>query len=422
MSASASGHERGSSRVVGPITSRRIDLRYLRWTVMLGYVALTLLWTNRLGAAKGPTGRTVADAIGRVPINREIIAAWIVGLLVVTVIGRPWREIPTILFCWAPFLLSLYLYDFARSIGFRLQRPVIVTPQLEIDKIIGFGTLPSAWLQRHLFDPAHIRWYDVAVSVVYMSHFLLPYLTAGVLWKVGTRIWRWYASSFVLLNFSACAVFAAFATAPPWYAARQGLIDSFPRVIAGRGWSRIGLRFVTSTIDKGQRTVNPFAAIPSLHSAQALLVACFFAMLVPRRWRRVVWPLIALYPLAMGFVLVYAGEHYVIDVFVGWGFVATILTAGWWYRQRTGAASPFTDRRGRFVRLVNPFSAAGRSAADRRRGGGDGEHAHDVEVGVDTTPDPVPGAGPGSHGAGHDGVAVAGGVDRPQGPGQSVVG
>jgi membrane-associated phospholipid phosphatase len=376
--------------------SRRLQLHHLRWSVLALYVGLTLLWTNRLGAQSGRTGRALVDAIGRVPINREIIAGWIVGLLVISVIGRPWRQVPTILGSWAPFLLSLYLYDFARSVGYRLERPVIVTPQLEIDKLLGLGTLPSEWLQRHLFDPDHIRWYDVATSAVYMTHFIVPYVTAGILWKVGTRIWRWYAASFVALNFSACAVFAAFATAPPWYAARQGLIGEFPRVIAGRGWSRIGLRFVTNTINKGQETVNPFAAIPSLHTAQASLVACFFAMMVPRRWRRVAWPLLALYPLAMGFVLVYSGEHYVIDVLVGWGFVATILTAGWWYRQRTGRTSPFTDRRAAFAgrhSLIPPRAVrrpvrigqqptSGHGTADRSGDGGDGEHPHDIEVGV----------------------------------------
>ena len=36
-----------------------------------------------------------------------------------------------------------------------------------------------------------------------------------------------------------------------------------------------------------------------------------------RRW----WPLLLCYPLAMTFTLVYAGEHYVIDVLVGWVYV-----------------------------------------------------------------------------------------------------
>ena len=114
----------------------------------------------------------------------------------------------------------------------------------------------------------------------------------------------------------------------------------WPRELAGRGWGRVGLHFASRLIEKGQQTVNPFAAIPSLHSAEALLVVLIVWKLIPHavRWIR---PLLLLYPLAMAFALVYSGEHYLIDVFVGWGFVGVALTLGWWIRQRKGWASPW---------------------------------------------------------------------------------
>jgi len=34
------------------------------------------------------------------------------------------------------------------------------------------GEVPTLWLQHHLYSPAHIRWYDVAASFVYFSHFV----------------------------------------------------------------------------------------------------------------------------------------------------------------------------------------------------------------------------------------------------------
>ena len=149
--------------------------------------------------------------------------------------------------------------------------------------------------------------------------------------------WRWYAGTFVAVNFASCAIFALYATAPPWYAARRGLIDPFPRVLAGRAWSHVGLKFASRVIEKGQGTVNPFAAIPSLHSAQAMLVAVFCWGLVWKPLR----PLLLLYPLTMAFALVYSGEHYLIDVFAGWGMVALALTIGWRIRLRRGWRSPF---------------------------------------------------------------------------------
>jgi membrane-associated phospholipid phosphatase len=52
---------------------------------------------------------------------------------------------------------------------------------------------------------------------------------------------------------------------------------------------------------------------------------------VRRRW----WPLLLAYPLAMTFTLVYSGEHYMTDVFMGWIYVALVyavaaLVERWW--------------------------------------------------------------------------------------------
>src|SRR5687767_9964606 len=75
--------------------------------------------------------------------------------------------------------------------------------------------------------------------------------------------------------------------------------------------------FIKSGIDAS----NPVAAVPSLHGAVALLVSVFLWPLVRRRWR----PLLALYPLAMGFTLVLGGDHYVFDILLGWGVVAAVV-------------------------------------------------------------------------------------------------
>ena len=72
-----------------------------------------------------------------------------------------------------------------------------------------------------------------------------------------------------------------------------------------------------------QNYVNRVAAVPSLHAAVALLISLFFWSRT-KRWR---W-LLALYPLAMGFSLVYLGEHYVSDVLLGWIYAVVIFTVG----------------------------------------------------------------------------------------------
>ncbi len=65
--------------------------------------------------------------------------------------------------------------------------------------------------------------------------------------------------------------------------------------------------------------------MPSLHAAYPLLLMLFFWPLAGR-WR---W-LLPLYPLAMAFSLVYAGEHYVFDIFLGWLYAAVVYFVGMW--------------------------------------------------------------------------------------------
>ena len=76
---------------------------------------------------------------------------------------------------------------------------------------------------------------------------------------------------------------------------------------------------------------NPFAAMPSLHFALTVLV-------VLALWRRPKLRAAAvLYLAAMGFTLVYGGEHYVIDLLVG----AAVAVAAWLVATRlVGSPTP----------------------------------------------------------------------------------
>ena len=44
------------------------------------------------------------------------------------------------------------------------------------------------WLQQHLWNPAHIRWYDVVVWTVYMTHFFVVWVVAAVIWLPGAAL------------------------------------------------------------------------------------------------------------------------------------------------------------------------------------------------------------------------------------------
>ena len=75
--------------------------------------------------------------------------------------------------------------------------------------------------------------------------------------------------------------------------------------------------------------------MPSLHAAYALLIALYLWKMVPP-WARV---LLALYPPAMAFALVYSGEHYLVDCFAGWAYaVAAFVAVNAWYERRSRRA------------------------------------------------------------------------------------
>jgi hypothetical protein len=317
--------------------------RVTRVALTIAYLAATLILTNWHFRSQGRKYEAKIDWLGAIPTDREVIVVWMVGLFLVNLVGRPRKDLVQLIVSWAPFLVALFLYDFARSVGFRIHGrdnpPIMVMPQIRADEFLFGGRLPTTILQERYYKPAEIKWYDIMVAGVYTSHFLVPYLFAGVLWAKWKRLWRWYAGTFVAVNFFSCVIFAAITTAPPWWAARENLIPSFERKLAGRGWSKIGLNLVARLIDKGQDTVNPYAAIPSLHSAQALLiVACLWPLVW--KWVR---PFLFIYPVAMTFALVYSGEHYFVDVLIGWFIVAGFLVAGFWLREWKKWRSPFLE-------------------------------------------------------------------------------
>ncbi len=315
--------------------------RALRLGLTVAYLVGTLVWTNQIARSRNYVYNGTLDYLGAIPTDREIIVLWMVGLFLINLVGRSVHEWFITLTSWAPFLVALFLYDFARSVGFRIHGrtapPMMIVPQIRADELFGFGRLPTTILQERLYDADHVRWYDVIVSGVYTSHFLVPYLFAGFLWTKGKRLWRWYAGTFVGVNFFSCLIFALVTTAPPWYAANAKLIPPFERVIAGRGWSKVGLNLMSRLIDKGQDTVNPYAAIPSLHSAQAFLIVVCVSPFIGK-WVR---PLLLLYPISMTFALVYSGEHYFVDVLAGWLMVVLALIIGGWMRKRYEWVNPF---------------------------------------------------------------------------------
>jgi hypothetical protein len=117
---------------------------------------------------------------------------------------------------------------------------------------------------------------------------------------------------------SASLVFPA---APPWLATQNGYLGELSRVLGQT------INFLPERVDVpslyNQLNPNPVAAIPSLHAAYPLLVLLFALRFFGRR------ALVAgVYVLAVWLALIYLGEHYAIDVFLGAVYAGAAFVLG----------------------------------------------------------------------------------------------
>ena len=276
---------------------RRLGWRRLR-------IAAVLIWVASVVAAIATLG---------LPTDTRSLAEIILPGLLITGIGRGWRRAGQVLLDWLPFVAVLLLYNHTRSIAGGLGVPVHEADVLHAEKWLFGGVEPTVWLQRHLYDPHQVRWYDVLCTLVYTSHFLATPILAAVLWLRDRTAWLHYVVRVIVLSVLALATYILFPEAPPWLAARDGLSPPVAR-LSPRGWEFLSDLHLNDTLARAQADgSNPVAAMPSLHTALATLVAITLMAQIRSRWR---W-LLVLYPLAMAFTLVYTGEHYVLDLVAG---------------------------------------------------------------------------------------------------------
>ena len=251
-----------------------------------------------------------------IPFDRRFVALWVIVAFTIHSLGVSPREARRTLVRWSPFMAVVVAHELGGAFSDNFGRPTVVHLQLRIDRFLGGGNVPTTWLQQRLHATGRVHWYDAVVAVVYLSYFIAPYAVAAFLWKVDRSAWKRYTAVYFTLAATAFVTWSAFPTAPPWMAADQGLIPATPRLV-NDGWHMLGLKAVSFFVIGGQKAANEVAAIPSLHGAHSLMVAWFLWSRVSPRWR----PLLAVYPFAMMFSLVYGGEHYVIDVLVGWAYL-----------------------------------------------------------------------------------------------------
>jgi membrane-associated phospholipid phosphatase len=282
---------------------------------------------------------TGTSAIVGFPTGREIITLWMLAVLLAACGGdvRLWRRV--VVRDWVPLFAVLFAYDLLRGLAnkvggwmFDLPRwvssteiPVTtarahLTEPLAADRTLFDGTVPTVWLQQHFYDVGVAHWYDRIALPVYLSHFVVSLVLAVVLWCVNYRLFRSYLVTLVALTAMTLVTYVLYPAVPPWMAALNHHLPAVHRVVEDT-LSVLDAETLSSVVEQGTAYSNPVAAVPSLHAAVPMMLLLFFWREVRARSRL----LLALYGLLMALTLVYTGEHYVVDVLLGWSYAAATV-------------------------------------------------------------------------------------------------
>jgi membrane-associated phospholipid phosphatase len=129
----------------------------------------------------------------------------------------------------------------------------------------------------------------------------------------------------ILANVLGLVGYALLPTAPPRMFPELGFVDT----LASLGTPNHGSWLV-------EVTANPYAAMPSLHAADALLVGVVLACLVKPIWLKVLW---LLWPAWVWFAVMATANHFWLDIAAG-VLVAAIAAAVVYRRPLLRALSP----------------------------------------------------------------------------------
>jgi membrane-associated phospholipid phosphatase len=116
-----------------------------------------------------------------------------------------------------------------------------------------------------------------------------------------------FRNTILLANLVGLLGFWLMPTAPPWMFPRQGFVD--------------GVNHSSALL---QSLGNSYAAMPSLHAADALIVGFFLVSTSRTIWAKALW---ALWPLWVWFCVIATANHYLLDVVAGIGVAVAALLA-----------------------------------------------------------------------------------------------
>jgi hypothetical protein len=160
------------------------------------------------------------------------------------------------------------------------------------------------------FEPAVHAWAEStdwlidATSWMYVnSHFTITTGTLAFVYMRRNSSFYFIRNMFMVAMGIALVLYAAYPTAPPRFLPEWGFSDSVARFTG-----------LTAEGSSAGALYNPFAAVPSMHVAFALMLGVPLASMTRRRWLKALW---LSYPALITFVVVATANHWWFDAFAG---------------------------------------------------------------------------------------------------------
>ena len=235
---------------------------------------------------------------------------------------------------WAWYVGGFVAFAYLRTLADETGIPWRFDYVIALERALALGTLPTVWLQERLYTFGSIGVIDRLLYAVYASYFFAAHLGAVLVWRSGPSRFRLYVTAILGTFYAGLLVSYLLPTAPPWLAGQTGHLPHVFRIMLDL---TSGVSPEADRLGYAVAGSNPVAAMPSLHMAITVIVACFM-------WRHHVIAGVAgaLYSAAMALSLVYLGEHYVVDLLAG----VLVAAVAWKLANRVcapGSGSRATD-------------------------------------------------------------------------------
>lgn len=228
-----------------------------------------------------------------------------IGIFGAAIIGKTKRFLSD----WLPFAVLIFAYEAMRGIADNMGANVHFTELISAEKLLFLGQLPTIWLQEQFYVQGVTGMHDIIALIFYTLHFTPAAIFGIYIWVKHDRFFKKYRDSMIMVSYAALITFLLFPSAPPWMASNEGYIQPINRIIKEMDRGYIPTTFATICV---LVTSNPVAAVPSLHAAYPW-IAFMFAYMI---WGKKGIPVILL-PLGVSLSAVYLGEHYIVDILIG---------------------------------------------------------------------------------------------------------